>query len=51
MAELVDAKVMGGQRAIGEEPRKLRVQVRVLSWLHKKQRMEFPSPLEMVGGF
>ena len=33
VAELVDAKIMGGQRAIGEEPRKLRIQVRILSWL------------------
>ena len=25
VAELVDAKIIGGQRAIGEEPRKLRI--------------------------
>ena len=31
VAELVDAKIMGGQRAIGEEPRKLRIQVQILS--------------------
>jgi hypothetical protein len=31
VAELVDAKIIGGQRAIGEEPRKLRIQVRILS--------------------
>jgi hypothetical protein len=31
VAELVDAKIMGGQRAIWVEPRKLRIQVRILS--------------------
>ena len=36
VAELVDAKITSGQRAIGEGPRKLRMQVRILSWLQTK---------------
>jgi hypothetical protein len=39
VAELVDVKIMSGQRAIGVEPRKLRIQVRVLSWLLKLRNM------------
>jgi hypothetical protein len=31
VAELVDAKITSGKRAIGEGPRKLRMQVRILS--------------------
>ena len=33
---MVDATITSGQRAIGEEPRKLRIQVRILSWLQIK---------------
>ena len=38
VAELVDAKITSGQRAIGEGPRKLRIQVRILSWLQIKNK-------------